>query len=151
MQPVTTAEANILLVAAEHTAYQKLPPLRGVKPEMQSISAIADKAGVQSAAPSRVASTSAQALDALASASLVHIACHGRQHPEEPLRSAFYISDDDELSISNLMEINLQSARFAFLSACETAKGDRDQPDQAIHLAATMLFVGFKSVVATMW
>jgi CHAT domain-containing protein len=45
----------------------------------------------------------------------------------------------------------LKGAYLAFLGACETAKGDREQSDQAIHLAATMLFVGFKSVVATMW
>jgi CHAT domain-containing protein len=40
---------------------------------------------------------------------------------------------------------------FAFLSACETAKGDRSQPDQAVHLAASLLFCGFRSVIATMW
>jgi hypothetical protein len=27
----------------------------------------------------------------------------------------------------------------------------QNQPDQAIHLAAAMLFAGFKSVIATMW
>jgi CHAT domain-containing protein len=27
----------------------------------------------------------------------------------------------------------------------------QNQSDQAIHLAATMLFAGFKSVIATMW
>jgi CHAT domain-containing protein len=49
------------------------------------------------------------------------------------------------------MKLDLKDAVFAFLSACETAKGDTEQPDQAIHLAAAMLFVGFKSIVATMW
>jgi hypothetical protein len=28
---------------------------------------------------------------------------------------------------------------------------EQSQPDQAIHLAAAMLFAGFKSVIATMW
>jgi hypothetical protein len=49
------------------------------------------------------------------------------------------------------MELKLDNAFLAFLSAGETAKGDRMQPDQAMHLAAAMLFSGFKSVVATMW
>ena len=43
---------------------------------------------------------------------------------------------------------------LAFLSACETAKGDSKTPDEAIHLAATLLFqlfAGFRGVVATMW
>jgi CHAT domain-containing protein len=49
------------------------------------------------------------------------------------------------------MELKLDYAFLAFLSACETAKGDNEQPDQAMHLAAAMLFSGFKSIVATMW
>ncbi|KAF8872483.1 hypothetical protein CPB84DRAFT_1854456 [Gymnopilus junonius] len=40
---------------------------------------------------------------------------------------------------------------LAFLSACETAKGDEKIPDEAMSLAASLLFSGFRSVVATMW
>jgi hypothetical protein len=29
--------------------------------------------------------------------------------------------------------------------------GDENIPDEALHLAATLLFAGFQSVVATMW
>ncbi|KAJ7123558.1 hypothetical protein C8R44DRAFT_784007, partial [Mycena epipterygia] len=43
------------------------------------------------------------------------------------------------------------SMTLAFLSACETAKGDDTVPDEAMHLAATLLFAGFRGVVATMW
>jgi CHAT domain-containing protein len=49
------------------------------------------------------------------------------------------------------MDADLGDAFFAFLSACETAKGDHDYADEAVHLAASMLFAGFKSVIATMW
>jgi CHAT domain-containing protein len=49
------------------------------------------------------------------------------------------------------MDIKLENAFLAYLSACQTATGDREQPDQAMHLAAAMLYSGFKSVVATMW
>lgn len=58
---------------------------------------------------------------------------------------------DRMLTVANLMALRLSDAFLAFLSACETAKGDSKQPDQAIHLAATMLFAGFKSVIGTMW
>jgi CHAT domain-containing protein len=58
---------------------------------------------------------------------------------------------DTLLTVSMLMELNLPNAFFAFLSACETAKGDSAQPDQVIHLAATMLYVGYRSIVGTMW
>lgn len=53
--------------------------------------------------------------------------------------------------VSELMNFDLKNALFAYLSACETAKGDSERPDQAVHLAAAMLFVGFRSIVATMW
>jgi CHAT domain-containing protein len=52
--------------------------------------------------------------------------------------------------VSKLMNLNLDRAWFAYLSVCETAKGD-EQPDQVVHLAAAMLHADFKSVVATMW
>jgi CHAT domain-containing protein len=55
------------------------------------------------------------------------------------------------VTVSKLMRLNLDKAWFAYLSACETAKGDKEQPDQVVHLAAAMLHAGFKSVVATMW
>lgn len=83
-------------------------------------------------------------------ASIVHLACHGQQDALNPLESGFCV-EDGRLTVSQLMEQNSQNAFFAFLSACETAKGDSSQPDQSVHLAAAMLFAGFKSVVGTMW
>ena len=89
-------------------------------------------------------------MEKLPEASILHLACHGHQDPHNPLESGF-IMHDGMLTVAKLMSLNLDHAFFAFLSACETAKGDKAQPDQAIHLAATTLFSGFKSVVATMW
>ena len=57
---------------------------------------------------------------------------------------------DSVLTVAKLMALNLDKAFLAFLSACKTAKGDVSQPEQAIHLAPTMLFAGSKSVVETM-
>jgi CHAT domain-containing protein len=151
LQPMPTIDTKLLLVAAEHTADARLPVLGKVKVETRDICSVVEKAGVQYAALSKSVSKTAQATVVLPAANLVHIACHGLQHTSEPLKSAFHLSDYDVLSVSDLMKLDLKGAFLAFLSACETAKGDRDQPDQAIHLAATMLFVGFKSVVATMW
>lgn len=37
------------------------------------------------------------------------------------------------------------------LSACQTATGDAKLPEEAVHLAAGMLAIGFQSVVGTMW
>jgi hypothetical protein len=80
---------------------------------------------------------------------ILHLACHGAQKTN-PLSSAFILRDDD-LTIQSLMQLDLKHASLAFLSACQTAKGVHDQPDQAVHLAASMLFCGFKTLIATMW
>jgi CHAT domain-containing protein len=86
----------------------------------------------------------------LPEAVVVHLACHGLQDHADPLESGFCLRDG-RLTIKNLMSFKLSNALFAFCSACETAKGDSQQPDQTIHLAAAMLFVGFRSLVATLW
>ena len=95
-------------------------------------------------------STVEAVLDELVRASILHLACHGQQHPSNPLQSGFRLRNGT-LSVAALMRLHLPNAILAFLSACETAKGEETQPDQAVHLAATMLFVGFQSVIATMW
>jgi CHAT domain-containing protein len=82
-------------------------------------------------------------------ASILHLACHGIQEPN-PLDSCFILRDG-RLTINTLMDLELPRAALAFLSACETAKGDSEHPDEAVHLAASMLFCGFRSVIATMW
>jgi CHAT domain-containing protein len=82
-------------------------------------------------------------------AHVLHLACHGVQ-ASNSLQSAFLLSDG-RLTIEHIMRLRLPRAVLAFLSACQTAKGSEDQPDQAVHLAASMLFCGFRSVVGTMW
>jgi CHAT domain-containing protein len=96
------------------------------------------------------AATVERVTDRIQSAHFVHLACHGTQDLDNALESGFHLSGG-KLTVSNLMTLNLDKAWFAYLSACETAKGDKEQPDQVVHLAAAMLHAGFKSVVATMW
>jgi CHAT domain-containing protein len=49
------------------------------------------------------------------------------------------------------MQLSLPQATLAYLSACQTAKGDQNVPDQAVHIAASMLFCGFRSIIGTLW
>jgi CHAT domain-containing protein len=80
---------------------------------------------------------------------ILHMACHGTQRPN-PLQSAFILRDED-LTIQDLMRLDLSHATLAFLSACQTAQGDSELPDQVVHLAASLLFCGFRSVIGTLW
>ncbi|EPT05778.1 hypothetical protein FOMPIDRAFT_1079181, partial [Fomitopsis schrenkii] len=86
----------------------------------------------------------------LSDAAILHLASHGVQMQGDPLQSGFLMADR-MLTMEELMKLSLPNAFLAILSACQTATGDLRQADQAVHLAATMQFLGFKSVVATMW
>ncbi|KAG2145206.1 CHAT domain-containing protein [Suillus clintonianus] len=94
--------------------------------------------------------TRAGALDALEQNSWVHLACHGKQDHNQPYNSHF-VMKDEPLTLLDIMEKDIPHAEFAFLSACHTAAGDKETPDEVIHLAAGLQFSGFKSVVGTLW
>ena len=55
---------------------------------------------------------------------ILHLACHGHQNGDNPLQSGF-VMQDEMLTIERLMPVPLPRAFMAFLSACETAKGDK--------------------------
>jgi CHAT domain-containing protein len=82
--------------------------------------------------------------------SFAHFTCHRSQNFSKPLESGLHLSDG-ELKIAQIMQHPLPLVSLAFLSACETAKGTEDDPDEALHIAATMLYTGFHGIVGTMW
>ncbi|KAG1823771.1 CHAT domain-containing protein [Suillus subaureus] len=96
------------------------------------------------------AATRAGALRALEENTWVHLACHGKQDPTQPYNSHF-VMRDEHLTLLDIMERDIPHAEFAFLSACHTAVGDEETPDEVIHLAAGLQFSGFKSVIGTLW
>ncbi|VDC05288.1 unnamed protein product [Peniophora sp. CBMAI 1063] len=80
----------------------------------------------------------------------VHLACHGVQDPKRFTDSAFMLHDGP-LRLKDIMAQSFQHTQFAFLSACQTATGDRRFPNENLHLAAGLLHAGFGSVCSTMW
>ncbi|KAI0083325.1 TPR-like protein [Irpex rosettiformis] len=89
-------------------------------------------------------------LDGMETHNWVHLACHGLQDKADPISSSFALHDG-KLTLSTLMTKHLPNADLAVLSACQTATGDAKLSEEAVHLAAGMLNVGFKSVIGTMW
>ncbi|KAG1775501.1 CHAT domain-containing protein [Suillus placidus] len=96
------------------------------------------------------AATRAGALQGLEENTWVHLACHGKQDTTQPYNSHF-VMRDQPLTLLDIMERDIPHAEFVFLSACHTAVGDEETPDEVIHLAAGLQFSGFKSVVGTLW
>ncbi|KAG2065648.1 hypothetical protein BDR04DRAFT_1032267, partial [Suillus decipiens] len=90
------------------------------------------------------------ALDALNHNQWLHLACHGMPNRTQPFESSFAMRDGP-LMIKDIIRTNWQNPDFAFLSACHTTVGDKERPDESIHLAAAMQFCGFRSVIGSMW
>jgi hypothetical protein len=110
--------------------------------------------------------------------SLLHLSCHGnseglllppgisvqaliegsasllsssaRLHKGAKLLPAAFHLVDGPLSIPRIAALNI-SADLAYLSACSTATGTGRLADEAIHLAGSMQFAGFRQVIATLW
>ncbi|KAG8746069.1 hypothetical protein FRC10_006172 [Ceratobasidium sp. 414] len=89
-------------------------------------------------------------LDAMETHSWIHLACHALQDASNPTASAFQLHHG-KLDLATITRKSLKHADFAFLSACQTATGNEELPDEAIHLAAGMVLVGYSAVIATMW
>ncbi|QRV83072.1 CHAT domain protein [Ceratobasidium sp. AG-Ba] len=89
-------------------------------------------------------------LAAMQQNSWVHLACHAVQNRSNPSQSAFHLYDG-QLTLEEIAKRQFTNKGLAFLSACETATGDRGLPDEATHLAAGMLMAGYPSVIGTMW
>ncbi|EAU90740.1 hypothetical protein CC1G_04009 [Coprinopsis cinerea okayama7 len=90
-------------------------------------------------------------LNHLNTASIVHFGCHGSQDLSNPLDSSLILSGGRLTMRMLIRGCQASNAALAYLSACETAMGDQERPDESLSLAATMQFAGFRSVVATMW
>jgi len=80
----------------------------------------------------------------------LHFACHGTQDFVKPFNSAFLMRDQP-LTLLDITQTDLSKHQYAFLSACDTAVGVPDRPDEVIHLAAALQFAGVKSVIGTFW
>lgn len=124
-----------------------LPSLPNARVETGLIQEIVSPDGLT--VPSDDHGSVAAVLAKLPHASVLHLACQGQQSQGNPLTGGFSLYDG-RLTVKQLMQLQLLKAELAYLSACNTASTDKYQPDEAINLAATMLFVGFKSVIATM-
>ncbi|EJD03358.1 TPR-like protein [Fomitiporia mediterranea MF3/22] len=87
---------------------------------------------------------------ALQETTWVHFVCHGHLDAV-PFNSSFNLSGG-ELTLLDIVQANLPTAEFAFLSACHTAEQPHDDAhDEVLHLAAAMQFSGFRSVIGSMW
>jgi CHAT domain-containing protein len=150
MTPMPKDSIRMALVAEKRAQEARLHVIHQVEAEIDNIVTVSQAALVQITDRLSGSTTVLRTCNAMEVANVVHLACHGIQDADDATCSGFCLGDG-RLTIGRLMDVKLDNAFLAYLSACETAQGDMDQPDQVMHLAAAMLFAGFKSVIATMW
>ncbi|MET8028565.1 CHAT domain-containing protein [Streptomyces avermitilis] len=96
------------------------------------------------------AATTGQVLELLPGHTCVHFACHAGQNLAAPSEGALYLHDQP-LRVTDLARLDLDTPELAVLSACQTAVGGTELPNEAIHLAAALLLGNFRHVVSTLW
>ncbi|MYW28575.1 CHAT domain-containing protein, partial [Streptomyces sp. SID2119] len=80
----------------------------------------------------------------------LHLALHAVADQDDPGTSRFLLPDLD-LTFAEIAARRGGWGRLAYLSACETTYSPRDLADEAIHLTAAFLLVGFSGVIGTLW
>ena len=80
----------------------------------------------------------------------VHFPCHGIQDLVIPIESGLCLADGRRLKVRDIIALSRPHGGLAFLSACQTAMGDDRLSDEAIHVAAGILFAGYGGVIGTM-
>ncbi|MEU4656389.1 CHAT domain-containing protein [Streptomyces sp. NPDC023723] len=91
---------------------------------------------------------------ALSAHACLHFAGHARHDPADPARSGLLCHGGRRpglLTVEDIARLRLDTARLAFLSACETARGTARLPDEPLHLAGALQLAGFTHVVAAQW
>lgn len=98
----------------------------------------------------REKATVKRVLRGMKESSWIHLACHGKQRLDEPMKSGLLLHDK-VLELSEIVKQSFPKAEFAFLSACQTMTGDIKVAEESVHLAAGMFLAGYCGVIATMW
>ena len=136
------------MLAVGQSSIAGMTPLPGVTEE---IAFIQKTLGVEALTLDERKATVDEVAASLPTCSWAHFACHGVQDPEKPMDSGLVMWDRHLLTLSRLAQSSLASAEFAFLSCCESAKGSKQFPNEVVHLAAGLQFIGYRGVIGTMW
>jgi CHAT domain-containing protein len=143
-QPPIIDQFKMMVVIQPNTLPYAKGELRNIEKHVKSEFLV--RLGIEN-----VPATVQEVVSHFSSSQIVHFACHGKQDAKNPLESGLVLHNGIRLKVKEIMKQSTPNASLAFLSACETAMGVEDLPDESVHLAASLLFAGFREVVATMW
>lgn len=97
--------------------------------------------------------TRMEALPELSQYTIVHFACHGYS-ADNTSQSSLFLEDWKiaPITVSDLTSMNIESARFAYISACHSsAMRNFNLLDESISLSSAIQLSRYPSVVAGLW
>ncbi|KAF8552255.1 hypothetical protein OG21DRAFT_1416447 [Imleria badia] len=149
LTPTVIPSDDLRLLVVGQPPSDGLPPLPGVDIELEHIRAvIGHSPSVRTTLLESSVGTVEEVLSLMQEADWVHFACHGIQDAAD---SGLCLADRRRLKLRDIIALSRPRGGLAFLSACQTAMGDEHLSDEAIHIAAGMLFAGYGGVIGTMW
>ncbi|KAJ6537449.1 CHAT domain-containing protein [Mycena vulgaris] len=122
--------------------------LSGVKQEVKKIISIIKTTPVQ-CLEGHQATPDAVKLQ-LQICSWAHLACHGKQDLREPTKSHLLLYQGVS-ELETILHMNLSTAEFVFLAACQTAMGVSQLINESFHLGGGFIAAGFRSAIGTLW
>jgi CHAT domain-containing protein len=81
---------------------------------------------------------------------VIHLATHGLADPRSPWRSAIMLAHSDQLTLSDLMGLELD-ADLVILSACDSGTGKVTHGDEVLGLARGLIAAGARGVIVSLW
>ncbi|KAJ7610222.1 CHAT domain-containing protein [Roridomyces roridus] len=147
--PLVHKDLQVLAVAQPAALGQMQIP--GTRTEISHIQTLAQAREIPLITLYENMATVSRVQDEMQKSQWAHFACHGVQDVTTPTASALLLAGDSRLTLSDIIQLPLPHADFAFLSACQTATGDEKLQEESVHLAAGMLLAGYRGVIATMW
>jgi CHAT domain-containing protein len=95
--------------------------------------------------------TSSRLREALGQYDVLHFAGHAYADLDDPLAGALLLANDERLTIRDLLAGGIGAARFAVLSACETARVGDLWTDEMVSFPTALVQCGFGGVVGSLW
>jgi hypothetical protein len=88
--------------------------------------------------------------EALSQFEVLHFTGHAQANPD-PLAGGMLLAHDKFLTIRDLLASGIGAARFAVLSACETARVKDTMSDEMVSFPTALLQCGLGGVVGSLW
>ena len=80
-----------------------------------------------------------------------HFSTHGWAGWSEPLQGGVLLAGGAALTLGDILDLRLQGARLAVLSACETGIPGTKTPDEVVSIPTGLMQAGVAGVVASLW